>query len=111
MLNSLTIVGRLVSDPQINETENGKKISIITLAVTRHFKNANGEYDTDFIDCTLWAGIAEKTREYCEKGNMIAVKGRIQSKIIKKEDGTDYKKMEIIAERVSFLSNKIKEGE
>ena len=111
MLNNLMIVGRLVSDPQINETENGKKVSTITLAVPRNYKNSNGEYDTDFLDCILWTGIAEQTSEYCKKGDTIGIKGRIQSEIIKKEDGTEYKKMEIIAEKVTFLSSKIKEGE
>lgn len=67
MLNNLVIVGRLVSDTQINETENGKKVSIITLAVPRNYKNSNGEYDTDFLDFTLWNNIAENTVEYCKK--------------------------------------------
>ena len=111
MLNNLVIVGRLVSDPQINETENGKKVSTITLAVQRNYKNSNGEYDVDFIDCILWTGIAEQTSEYCKKGDVVGIKGKIQSEIIKNEDGTEYKKMEIIAEKVSFLSSKIKEGE
>ena len=111
MLNNLMIVGRLVSDPQINETENGKKVSIITLAVPRPYKNINGEYDTDFLDCTLWTNIAENTAEYCKKGDTVGIKGRIQSEIIEKENGTKYKKMEIIAEKVTFISSKIKEGE
>ena len=54
MLNNLVLVGRLTSDPEIIENENGKKISIITLAVSRSFKNANGEYETDFISVILF---------------------------------------------------------
>lgn len=111
MLNQVILVGRLVKSPELQLTETGRKMSLITLAVPRSYKNINGEYDTDFLDCTLWTNIAENTAEYCKKGDTLGIKGRIQSEIIEKEDGTKYKKMEIIAERVSFLSSKIKEGE
>lgn len=48
MLNQTVLVGRLVRDPELYETENGNKIANITLAVPRNYKNINGEYDTDF---------------------------------------------------------------
>jgi len=105
MLNQVIIVGRLVKTPDLFVAESGKKGSIITLAVSRAYKNQNGEYDTDFLDCTLWTGIAENTAEYCKKGDVIGVRGRLQSRIIEKEDGTKYKKMEIIADKVTFLSS------
>ena len=105
MLNQVILVGRLVKTPELFLTENGKKGTIVTLAVGRSFKNQNGEYDTDFIDCTLWTAIAENTAEYCKTGDVIGVRGRVQSRIIDNEDGTKYKKMEIIAEKVTFLSS------
>lgn len=105
MLNQIILVGRLVKTPELFLTENGKKGTIVTLAVARSFKNQNGEYDTDFIDCNLWTGIAENTAEYCKTGDVIGVRGRVQSRIIENEDGTKHKKMEIIAEKVTFLSS------
>ena len=105
MLNQVILVGRLAHNPELQFTETGKKRSIVTLAVPRNFKNTNGEYDTDFLDCVLWTGIAENTAEYCKTGDIIGVKGRIQSRLIEKEDGTKYKKMEIMAEKVSFLAS------
>lgn len=105
MVNQIILVGRLVNDPTLELTENGKKVSTITLAVPRSYKNINGEYDTDFLDCTLWTGVAESTNEYCKTGDIIGVKGRLQSRLIEKEDGTKYKKMEIMAEKVSFLAS------
>lgn len=105
MLNQIILVGRLVKTPELFSTENGKKGSIVTLAVARSFKNQDGEYDTDFIDCTLWTAIAENTAEYCKTGDVIGVRGRVQSRIIDNEDGTKYKKIEIIAEKVTFLSS------
>ena len=105
MINQVTLVGRLTKKPELFLTENGKKGSFITLAVGRPYKNQDGQYDADFLDCTLWTGIAESTAEYCQKGDVVGIRGRIQSKIIENEDGTKYKKMEIIADRVTFLSS------
>jgi len=96
MLNQTVLVGRLIKKSELKETESGRKNCNITLAVKRSYKNANGEYDTDFISCVLWEGIAENTVEYCKNGDLIGVKGRIQSN----ED-----KLELIAEKVTFLSN------
>ena len=99
MLNQAVIVGRLVSDPKIKETENDRKVSTITLAVPRSFKNKNGEYDTDFIECVLWNGIADSTKEYCRKGDLIGIRGRMQK-------GNDDEEMMISAEKLTFLSSK-----
>ena len=98
MLNQIVLVGRLVSDPEINELENGNKVTNITLAIPRSYKNSEGIYETDFIDCVLWNGIAENTSEYCKKGNIIGVKGRLQ-----RLEGNE---LQVIAERVTFLSSK-----
>lgn len=105
MLNQVVLVGRLVRNPELQITESGKKRSSITLAVARSYKNQDGEYDTDFLDCTLWTGIAENTAEYCKTGDVIGVKGRIQTRLVDNGDGTKYKKSEIIAEKVTFLSS------
>jgi single-strand DNA-binding protein len=109
MLNQLVLVGRIVRQPELREAENSKKYSYITLAVPRSFKNVNGEYDTDFIDCILWDNIAATTVKYCNKGDIVGVKGRIQSRIVEKDDNKKYL-TEVIAEKVTFLSsNKNKE--
>ena len=111
MLNQIVIVGRLVKDPELHLTEAGRKVTNITLAVPRTYKNQEGEYDTDFLDCTLWAGIAENTTEYCKLGDMLGVKGRVQTRLIENEDGTRKKKTEIVAEKVTFLSSSNKNKE
>lgn len=96
MLNQVVIVGRLANDINIVKGENEN--CIMTLAVPRNFKNADGEYDTDFIDCQLRGTIAKNTSEYCKQGDIVGIKGRIQ-----KEDGI----MRIVAEKVTFLSNHV----
>lgn len=109
MLNQIILVDRLVKTPEVIETESGKKMSYITLAISRTFKNADGEYDTDFIDCVLWEVVAESTSEYCKQGDIVGVKGRVQSRMIEDEDGNNYKKMEVIADKITFLSSKKEE--
>ena len=104
MLNQVVLVGRIVKTPELRITENGKKTSRMTLAVPRNYKNIEGEYDTDFLDCTLWTSVAENTSEYCQTGDMVGVKGRLQTRIIQNEDGTKKKRTEIVAERVTFLA-------
>ena len=105
MLNQVILVGRLVRNPELQITDTGRKRSSITLAVSRGYKNQDGQYETDFLDCTLWTGIAENTHEYCKSGDVIGVKGRLQTWMLENEDGTKSKRMEIIAEKVTFLSS------
>ncbi len=110
MLNQLVLVGRLVKKPELKESENNTKYAYITLAVPRSFKNLDGEYDTDFIDCILWDNIAANTVEYCDKGDIVGIRGRIQSRKVEKEDEHKETVLDIICERISFLSSK-KSGE
>lgn len=106
MLNQIVIVGRLVRDPDLRETDNGKKVSNITLAVPRSYKNTSGEYETDYIDCVLWTGIAENTAEYCKKGDLLGIKGRVQTRSYETEDEKRRYVTEVVAEKVTFLSPK-----
>ena len=106
MLNDVVLVGRIVRDLELKESEHGKKYANLTIAIPRSFKNVNGEYETDFIDCVLWNVIAENTTEYCHKGDVVGVKGRIQTRTIEKEDGSKEHKLEVIAEKITFLSSK-----
>ena len=106
MMNQIILVGRVAQNPELHLTENGIKKSELVLAVPRSYKNTDGEYETDFFDCILWTVVAEAANEYVKVGDVVGVKGRVQTRMIEKEDGTKYKKVEIIAERVTFLSSK-----
>ena len=105
-MNSVMLVGRLTRTPELFSTESGKKGTYITLAINRPYKNVDGEYETDYLDCMLWTGVAESAAEYCRKGDTIGVRGKLQTRIIENEDGTKTKKMDIIADRISFISSK-----
>lgn len=110
-MNNVTLVGRLVKTPTLFTTDSGRKCSFITIAVNRNYKNIDGEYETDFLDCALWTGIAETAAEYCKTGDVIGVSGKLQSRIVENDDGTKYKKMEVVADRVSFISKTTKKDD
>ncbi|MBR2784715.1 MAG: single-stranded DNA-binding protein [Clostridia bacterium] len=109
MLNQVVLVGRLTSDLEVKNLEDDKKVTSMTLAIPRSFKNADGEYETDFVECTLWGNIAENTAEYCRKGDIVGVKGRLQTNNYEKEDGSKVFKLDVVAEKVTFLSSKSKD--
>ena len=106
MNNLIYLIGRLVRTPEIKQISEEKKVSNITIAVPRTYKNENGNYETDFFDCILWNGIAETTSNYCKQGDLIGVKGRLQSRIKEDSEGNKRYIIEIVAEKISFLSSK-----
>ena len=105
MLNQLVMIGRLTKDPELKKTETGRNVAKITVAVPRSYKNSEGVYETDFIDCLLWSGVAESTTEYCKKGDLIGLKGRIQTIKYETEDEKVRQVTEIIGEKITFLSS------
>ena len=108
MLNQIVLVGRITKDVEVRETEGGRKVATLALAVPRNFKNINGEYETDFLYCSLWDVIATNTKEYCKVGDLVGIKGRVTSSQYEK-DGEKRYAMDIIAEKVTFLSSKKQE--
>ena len=93
MINQIILTGRIKEIKEENENV------IVTLSVNNSFKNMYGEYEENLIDCKLYKGIAETTKEYCKIGDVIGVKGRLQ----KLEND---KELTAIAEKISFLSSK-----
>ena len=104
-MNQVVLVGRLTKDPEVVDID-GKKKTAIVVAVQRPFKNPDGLYETDFIRCVLWNSVATNTSEYCKGGDIIGVKGRIQTGSYEDDEKNRRYIREVIAERVSFLSNK-----
>ena len=109
MMNQFFGVGRLVAQPEVKESENGKKYTNFTIAVQRSYKNADGVYETDFLDVVSFGPMAETTAEYCQKGDMVGVKGRVETSSYENEDGEKKKSTQIVADRISFISSKAKD--
>ena len=105
MVNSVMLVGRLAQDIEIKQLESGKEVTNVALAVNRSFKNPDGVYETDFFDCVLWDGLAKNASEYCKKGDTVGVRGRLQTDTYE-IDGVKRKAVQIIVEKLTFLSSK-----
>ena len=109
MINQVILVGRLTRDPDLRYTQDGRAVAHVTLAVSRNFKNAGGEINTDFVNCTLWQKTAENTANYCKKGSILGVTGRIQTRNYQNNEGKRVYVTEVLADSVKFLGGKPRE--
>lgn len=100
-MNNFMAVGRVTKQPT-TIFENEKEKTIVNMALNRNYKNNEGFYEVDFIPVTLWEGVAITCLEYIKPGDVIGIRGRIES-----NEG----KLEIIAERLTFISSSRKDNE
>lgn len=106
MINQVTLVGRLTRDPDLRITQEGISVTNVTVAVNRPFRNQHGEIGADFVQCTLWKRTAENTAQYCRKGSLVGITGRIQTRYYDNQEGKRVYVTEVVAETVKFLDNK-----
>lgn len=104
MINTCTILGRLVADPELNETKSGTAVTNIRVAVDRK-PDKNGETSADFLSVVCWSGCAEFVANNFVKGQPIAVTGRLQQRTWEDEDDNTHIVVEIVAENVSFAGS------
>lgn len=109
MINSVILIGRLTRDTEIRYTNSEKAVGNFTLAINRRFKNQNGEYETDFIDCVVFGKQAETMAQYTKKGDLIGVEGSIQKKQYEDKEGNKRYATEIMVEKITFLQINKKE--
>ena len=105
MHNLVYLIGRLTEDPVVTKLEDGQETLPFVLAVQRSYKNADGIYEADFIRCVLWNAIASHTAEYCKKGDLVGIKGRLQNRSYEVDNEKKYIS-EVIVDKVSFLASK-----
>lgn len=106
MLNVVALMGRLVADPQLRQTTTGKNVASFRVAVDRGRKDANGQNQADFFDIVAWDKSAEFVCRYFQKGSMIAVEGRLQSRNYQDKSGNNRNAVEVVVNNVSFAGNK-----
>ena len=106
MINQVTLVGRLTKDPDLRITQEGISVTNVTVAVNRPFRNQHGEIGADFVQCTLWKRTAENTVQYCRKGSLVGITGRIQTRYYDNQEGKRVYVTEVVAETVKFLDSK-----
>ena len=103
MLNHITIMGRLVRDPELRRTGSGIAVASFTVAVDRDFGGRDGgEKETDFIDCVAWRQTGEFVSKYFTKGRMIVVSGRLQIRSWTDKDGNKRRTAEVVADNCYF---------
>ena len=106
MINKVILIGRLTKDPQISYTASEKAVCDINLAVQRDYKNKDGNYEADFFKVELWGEIAKRTVDYCKKGDVIGVVGKLTTSNYENNEGKKIYKTYVFGERVSFLSSR-----
>ena len=104
-MNNFCGMGRLTRDPEVRETETGTKVCHFSIAINRDFKNRDGEYEADFLNCVAFDKRAEFIDQYFGKGSMIGVVGRVQTRKWDKDGETRYA-TEIVVSGTSFAGEK-----
>ena len=80
MLNNVAICGRLTRDIEIKTFDSGAKTANFSLAVQRNFKNKDGEYEADFINCDAWGATVDFLAKYFKKGDFVVAGGEIRTR-------------------------------
>lgn len=106
MINNVTLLGRLTAAPELKKTNSGTSVASICIAVDRRFKGANGEKETDFINCVAWKGTAEFICKYFAKGEPIAITGEIQTRNYTDRDGNKRTAVEVLINQAAFCGGK-----
>ena len=103
-MNKVVLIGNLTRDPELSTTNSGKSICRFSMATRRDFKNANGEYDSDFHNIIVWGQIGENCHKFLKKGRKVAITGSVQYRSYETKDGENRIVTEIIADSAEFLS-------
>ena len=102
-MNNTSLSGRLVKDPVVRYTPKGKVVCQFTLAVQREYKNAEGNYDADYIPVVLWRNSAEVAGNNLSKGNKILVEGRIHTRSYVDKQNVKRWVTELVARRFEYM--------
>lgn len=106
MINSVVLVGRLANDPEMRYSTSGTPITNFRLAVDRGRKSEGGKQETDWLNVVCFQKTAELASQYLDKGSLVGIEGRIQSRSWERDDGKREYAVEIVAEGVRFLESR-----
>ena len=106
MINNVVLVGRLTRDPELRYTPSNVAVATFSLAVNRNFKNQAGDREADFISCIMWRQQAENFANWCKKGNLVGITGRIQTRSYENQQGQRVYVTEVVAESFQTLEKK-----
>lgn len=106
MLNKVILTGRLTANPELKSTQSGTNVTSFSLAVQRNFKNGNGEYDTDFLNCVAFRSQAEFLTKYFDKGQLVTVVGSLTSRRYEDANGNKRTAFDVVCDEVMFAGSK-----
>lgn len=106
MINQVALTGRLTREPELKYTQGGTAVASFTLAVDRNFTNAQGERESDFINCIIWRKSAENLSNFVHKGSLIGVQGRLQSRSYDNAQGQRVFVTEVVVDNFALLESK-----
>lgn len=106
MINNVTLIGRLTRDAELRYTPSNIATAQFNVACNRNFKNANGEYDADFINCVMQREQAERFCNWTKKGMLVGITGRIQTRSYEGNDGKRVYVTEVVAENFQVLEKR-----
>ena len=104
-VNRVVLVGRLTRDPEMRKTSTDLSVVSFTLAVDERPRK-DGTSQTSFIPCQVWSRAAENVAQYCHKGSLVAVDGRLTQRNYTAKDGTKRSVIEVVCDQVQFLDTK-----
>ena len=105
-MNSVQLMGRLTRDVEVSKTPTGVSVARFSLAINRNYKNQQGEYDADFINCIIWREAADRFANFFQKGSLVAVEGRIQTGSYENQSGQRVYTTEVVVERFHFTGER-----
>ena len=106
MINNVVLVGRMTRDAELRYTPSNVAVATFSLAVNRNFKGANGERETDFINCVIWRQQAENLANWAKKGALIGITGRIQTRNYENQQGQRVYVTEVVADTFQLLESR-----
>ena len=104
-MNKTILVGNLAKDPERKKTPVGTPVATFTVAVRRSFKNENGNYNADFINCVAWRSTADFIANYFRKGSKIGIVGSLQSRSYDDKNGNKRYVTEVLVDEVEFCGS------
>lgn len=105
-MNNVNLIGRLTRNLELRHTQNDKSVATFTLAVNRTYKNAQGEYEADFISCVVWGKSAENLEKWAKKGNLIGLTGSLQTRNYENNQGQKVYVTEVLVRNFQLLESR-----
>ena len=106
MLNKSLLIGRLTAQPEVKKTPTDKSVLRVTLAVSRQFKNADGQRDADFLTIVIWGKPAELFAAYAKKGRLVSIEGELRTRRYEDKTGVTHYVTEVLCQQFHLLESR-----